>query len=55
VGANRYGFNVVFVRNDIAVDLLPEIPAEQCFRHPVARWQYGRVQPLLRREAWVEV
>jgi hypothetical protein len=55
VGANRYGFNVVFVRNDIAPDLLPEIAAEQCFRHPVARWQYGRVQPLLRREAWVEV
>jgi len=55
VGANRYGFNVVFVRNDIAAELLPEIPAEQCFGHPVARWQYGRVQPLLRREAWVEV
>jgi hypothetical protein len=55
VGANRYGFNVVFVRNDVGAALLPEIPAERCFRHPVARWQYGRVQPLLRREAWVEV
>jgi hypothetical protein len=55
VGAIRYGFNVVFVRNDVGAQLLPEIPADDCFRHPVARWQYGRVQPLLRREAWVEV
>jgi len=55
VGANRYGFNVVFVRNDVGADLLPEVAADHCFRHPVARWQYGRVQPLLRNEPWVEV
>lgn len=55
VGANRYGFNAVFVRNDVAPGLLPEVDAAACFRHPVARWQYARVQPLLRREAWQEV
>ena len=55
VGANRYGFNVIFLRDDIAAGLLPEVPAEHCFRHPVARWQYGRVQHLLGAEPWDEI
>jgi hypothetical protein len=55
VGANRYGFNAIFLRDDIACDVLPEVSAEQCFRHPVARWQYGRVQHLLRAEPWQQV
>ena len=55
VGAHRYGFNVVFVRNDIASGLVPEVAPQHCFTHPVARWQYGRVQHLLRAEEWVTI
>lgn len=55
VGANRFGFNAFFLRNDVAPQLFPERPAEFCFRHPVARWHYERTQYLLRREPWVEV
>lgn len=55
VGANRFGFNAFFLREDVAPELFPERPAEYCFRHPVARWHYGRTQHLLRRERWVEV
>jgi hypothetical protein len=44
VATNAYGFNAVFLRNDLATDLIPEIPVEDGFPHP---WnEYGM------RERW---
>ncbi len=37
VGANRYGFNLFFLRDDLAAGMLPEMPVEALFRHPRAR------------------
>lgn len=34
VGCNRYGYNAFFVRNDLAVDILPEVTVESCLSHP---------------------
>jgi hypothetical protein len=34
VGANRYGFNLIFVRNDIYPDRVPAVPLETVIRHP---------------------
>ena len=34
VGANSYGFNTVYVRNDIAPANLPELTPEQILWHP---------------------
>lgn len=34
VGANSYGFNAVFVRNDIGQELLPEVSVESILQHP---------------------
>lgn len=34
VGANSYGFNAVFVRNDIGRELLPEVSVESILQHP---------------------
>ncbi len=34
VGANSYGFNAVFVRNDTGQDLLPEVSVESILQHP---------------------
>jgi hypothetical protein len=36
VGIERLGFNAVFVRDDLAPQLLPEVTAEDCFREPIA-------------------
>jgi hypothetical protein len=55
VGCQRYGYNAVFVRNDVGVDLLPEIPAEDCFRHPFTSWAHEVLLPHARDKAWVEV
>lgn len=34
VGANLYGFNTIYVRNDLAPDLIPEVSVEHILRHP---------------------
>lgn len=34
VGANELGFNFIFVRNDIAGELLPEVSVESVLQHP---------------------
>jgi hypothetical protein len=34
VGANRFGFNLIFVRNDVHPDRVPEVPLELVLRHP---------------------
>ena len=34
VGANRFGFNTIYVRNDLAPDLIPEKPVEDVLWHP---------------------
>lgn len=55
VGCNRYGFNAFFVRNDLAQDLLPEVSAEGCLSHPMAR--DGRLNrlPKVLNLPWVDV
>ncbi len=34
VGCNRYGYNAFFVRNDLALDILPEVSTDSCLMHP---------------------
>jgi hypothetical protein len=34
VGANRFGFNLIFVRNDVFPDRVPAVPLELVLRHP---------------------
>jgi len=34
VGCNRYGFNAFFVRSGIGEDVLPEVTAKECLKHP---------------------
>lgn len=34
VGANQMGINFIFVRNDLAIGALPEVPVESLLNHP---------------------
>jgi hypothetical protein len=34
VGANRFGFNLIFVRNDVFPDRVPRVPIESVLHHP---------------------
>ncbi len=55
VGCERLGYNAFFLRDDVGIDVFPEIPVDQCFIHP--RVQFGMKSrfPLVDRLEWVEV
>lgn len=55
VGVNRLGFNAFFVRNDIGVDILPEVPVEAGFLHPKNLEGIRERFPLVENMPWVEV
>ena len=54
IGAHKHGFNVFFLRNDIAPDIFPEVPIE---RIQQARWTQEQVKrwPAIKDMGWVEV
>jgi hypothetical protein len=55
VGCNRCGYNAFFVRNDIGENLLPEIPAADCFHHPRVIKSMADRWPSAKDLPWEEV
>jgi hypothetical protein len=55
VGCQRYGFNAVFVRNDVGTQELPEVSAGDCFHHPFAKWAYEELRPMVADREWLEI
>jgi hypothetical protein len=55
VGCNRLCFNAFFVRDDVAPDLLPEVPAQACFGHPKAQQSIRERYPLVAHLDWQQV
>jgi hypothetical protein len=55
VGAQRYGFNAIFVRNDVGADVLPEVDPEDCLRHPFAAWTREALLPGVVDREWLKV
>jgi len=55
VAVNGYGFNAFFVRDDLAVDLLPAIPVEEGFPHPWNTFGMRARWPLVAHMPWEEV
>jgi hypothetical protein len=55
VGCQRYGFNAVFLRNDVGQREFPEVPASVCFHHPFAKWAYDELRPMVADQEWIEV
>lgn len=55
VGCNRYGYNAFFIQNSLGESEIPEIKADECFKHPrVIRDMKARF-PLVKDYPWVEV
>jgi hypothetical protein len=55
VGCHRYGYNAFFVRNGLGEDVLPEVPASACFRHPFTAWAIKELLHKVMDQEWVEV
>lgn len=46
VGANRLGFNFIFVKVGLQESLLPEVPVEAVLTHPSVAASYARFEPI---------
>ena len=46
VGANQYGFNLIFVRNDLLARELPEVPVESVLTHVSVKEGYGKFEEI---------
>ncbi|MFH1985711.1 MAG: hypothetical protein ABIL58_28080 [Pseudomonadota bacterium] len=57
VACNRYGFNLMFIRNDIGKEQLPEIDVKDCFHFLPKRLEEIRNKRLSNviKYKWVEV
>ncbi len=55
VGCNKYGFNAFFVRIGIGDEVLPEISADQCMKHPKVKYDQRTFLPAVMNRDWVEV
>jgi hypothetical protein len=55
VGVNRYGYNAFFVRDDIATNILPEVNAIDCFKHPFYGWAKDEFLEEALSKEWVKV
>jgi hypothetical protein len=54
VGAQRYGFNAFFVREDLAIDTLPTIKPADCLHHPAVQQRMARLDEIADRP-WIRV
>lgn len=52
VGGNRCASNAFFLREDLGVDELPEVPAESVLSHPAVQWASLRGRPHLAQLTW---
>ena len=55
IGAHRHGFNVFFLRNDIANDIFPAVTVEQIHDNPWSKAGQAERWPLVKDMDWVEV
>ena len=46
VGANRYGFNEFYVRDDLAADLIPEVSVASTLTHPSIQEGYKKFEEI---------
>jgi hypothetical protein len=55
IGAEKYGTNVFFMRDDVGTDTFPALPATACLEHPRALFSRRHRLPLVRNRDWREV
>lgn len=55
VGANRLGFNAIFIRNGLGKDEFPEVTVDSCHDNPYTRIAQSRRWPLVKDQNWVSV
>lgn len=55
IGAHRYGFNLIFVRNDVGTELFPEVSVESVHDNSFTRWSQQTRWPPVEKLPWQQV
>ena len=55
VASHRYGFNLIFLRNDVGAELFPEISVPTVHDNPYTKWAQATKWPRLEKLPWEEV
>ncbi len=55
VGCNKYGFNLFFLKNEIAQESIPTMSIERCFDHPQSRARKNECLEAIKKFPWIEV
>ena len=55
IGAHRYGFNVLFLRDDEGTQFFPEVSIEDVHDNHWTRWGQANRWPLVKDMPWREV
>jgi hypothetical protein len=55
IGVQRYGYNGFFMRNDVGMDVFPEVSPEVCFTHPFTKWARAEFLDKVKERPWVAV
>ncbi|MFA4981715.1 MAG: hypothetical protein WC592_04520 [Candidatus Omnitrophota bacterium] len=55
VGCNKYGYNAFFIRYPFGEKEIPEIPIQECFKHPKVLWGIKERFLTVKDFPWVEV
>lgn len=55
IGANRYGYNAFFLRNDLGSGIFPEVGVQDCFYQPKFQAGVKERLPAVRELPWLEI
>ena len=55
IGAHRHGFNAFFMRNDVGIDIFPEVSIESVHDNAFTRWSQSNRWPKVKHLDWQEV
>lgn len=55
VGSHRYGFNAIFMHNDVAIDFFPEVSVDSLYDNSYSRVRQETTWPEIKDLPWVKV
>jgi hypothetical protein len=55
IGAEKFGFNAFFMRNDVGTELFPEVEPHSCLMHPRSRYLQASRAEKLAQQDWQKV
>ena len=55
IGSNKYGFNLIFLRNDVGIDYFPEVTLDKISNNPYTILSKKTRWPLVKNAPWVKV